>query len=169
MNLSIKFLGIAFAIGAWASLSLADDQPNIPAKQWEVRPEGVSVALVLTARLENNKDEDVIDIYVKNTSNVKKYYMIATGDLGFKIFFLNDKGEWQSLRDYDGVTTMKTSGKIQAGQTICYPITLTSTEASLIKSHSVSCHIYVGDQSHRYFIQTRPQILTEMPESRSAH
>lgn len=168
MNLAFKFAVIVLTVGVWASPLLAGDQENIPAKQWEACPDGVSVALILTTSVANNSAEDVIKIYVKNTSNVTKGYMIATGDLGFKLFFLNEKGQWRPLRDYDSVTTMKTRGDIPPGQTICYPIALSSSEATLIKSHSVCCHIIVTDLPPPYFIQTRPQILTETVASRSA-
>jgi hypothetical protein len=145
---------------------------SIPASLWESHPEGAALALTLETRMEKAERKSSLKIHLKNTSATDKAVIDDSIGSGFKIFTQDSAGKWQPLRDYDGaVTTTKFSMVvIKPGQTITYPLELSSAELSLIKSRPMQCRIMLSDPTtnQRPTIESSPRTLTETVATASA-
>jgi hypothetical protein len=127
-------------------IALANEQPNIPDNSWELRPEGVALAIVFTS----DAKKSCLNVYLKNTSTVIKYCVSPDGfNRDIEIDYLNDHSEQISLRDYSRPNggSRLTMPELKPGNIQSWTVELSASELALLKAHPAKCHICVIDES----------------------
>src|ERR1700728_1167499 len=104
MNFLFKMLAIIFAVHTVISTATADDlsfgQPNISIASWEQHSEGVALALTLNTQTEKGVHKSVINVYIKNTSDTNKTFIVSGADSGIRIYYIDGQGAQVTLHNY---------------------------------------------------------------------
>jgi len=131
--------------------------PEIPASAWEQHPEGVAVAMLLSAPPE----KAALNVYTKNVSETDKLLYSRT-DAEIRIYYINDAKARIPLRACDD-DPLSYSGNyiIKKGQVHSETITLTSDESAAVRAHPVSCSFGVYDMILKkgFMISSAPNLL----------
>jgi hypothetical protein len=106
MKIILKALATLFLINIVLPVVKADDlsfsHAKIPASQWEQYPEGISLALVLTRRIEAGLhiNKPLIKVYIKNMSDTVINFPAHGKDYGIELYYTDSNGSKVPLHDY---------------------------------------------------------------------
>ncbi len=158
---------IALLLFVFAPLSA---QSNIPTSAWEQHPEGVALAMTSTTNTDNGAQKGAISVYIKNTSDLTKYYKGPDGfNLDMQIFYMDDHGEQIPLRDYNWRGCSSTlSPAIKPGKILSRTVDLNPNEFALIQGRLIKCRVcifVIADSKiqQRYLIESLPRKLISAP------
>jgi hypothetical protein len=149
--------------------SAAAQQPQIPANAWELHPEGVALALMLTKGRGNDAQSIYLNLYVKNTSNNPVSMM--GGPAIF--FYLDSSGKPVSLGNHahpdqpwkDAIERNQRFKVIPPGKIRSTGTDVTTAEVALIKTHTVQCKIILVDPATQKEVAVvgSPQLIIDTP------
>ena len=141
----------------------------LPSSAWEQHPEGISLAVTLTAQLPSGAPGSAIVIYLKNTSTTEWDVMNGEVDHGVEIYYLDGNGVRTPLHNYPADAAARSLKMrnliVKPDQVTNRAVNLTPAELETVKSHPVVCRIRIFSPSAAklYTIESKPKTLVAGP------
>jgi hypothetical protein len=168
MKIMLNILPIVLAISFLVCRAHADSpvgDVKIPASSWETHVEGIALATILISREEGGEKKYLLSVYLKNTSDSVKEYVVSGNDGGLQFFTRNEANAWTPLRDYgpNHYLASATHDNIVPGGIIHHEIELSPAEVALIEAHDLKAGFIIYDLTtmKKSIIESLPRRLTE--------
>jgi len=137
-------------------------------QSWEQLPQGIAVAFALTNSLENDSKKGILHVYIKNTSDVPKKYIVSGAMQGINLFYVDSHASQIPLRnDNSNVELRMFSETIMPHSILSIKIDLKSDELVAVKTHPIICSFVIYDPAskQKYTIQSSLKSLATVSEA----
>jgi hypothetical protein len=89
LNILLSVIATSFLVCRVQADSDADES-KIPASSWETHAEGIALASILISQKVGGAQKHFLKVYLENTSNSVKEYIVSGNDGGLQFFTRND-------------------------------------------------------------------------------
>jgi len=168
----MKIATVSFVAASIFHARAADELSRIPANAWRDSQKGFSLAMLVVSQSQNGRQEDAIEIFLKNTSTTVEFVTDDGRDIGLGLYYVNGQGTRVPLQKPltdDGFANEADPAAIQPGTVLSRKLILNQGELALVKTFPIGCSVPISHQEGGGFLKVEisPSLLAVEPPAKS--